>query len=223
MWVSQSNLWNSAHTDLSKYFIEKLKQRVDHEETISNRHRTSNGFTLIGEIIDVASLAQKRIKSINRLVSLLSEATSKLLPSNICNDYILKKYHSDIIEYYMKLQPNRLKDSGREISDVLIQSKINFTRLKQQYYLDIKCEIEQIDFKSTFFERNALLIDQLIDCFIPYLLHQGYSNTSISDIAYRAIKKPEGFNSIIQLVNNFNGTKRNFRFLIKTSIDNEGF
>jgi len=88
MWIGQANTWNGSHSDLSKYFIERLKQRVDYEESISNRHRTTNGYTLIAEIVEVATLALKRIKSINRLISLVNESKSIALRSSILNDYI---------------------------------------------------------------------------------------------------------------------------------------
>lgn len=183
MWIAQAINWDESHTDLSKYFIEKLKQRVDHEEIISNRHRTTNGFTLIAEIAEVATLAQKRIKSVNRLISLVNEAKSLLIPSSIANDYILQTYHADIIDYYLNFNTNKLKEGGKELSELLNKSKINLLRLKQEYYTNIKFEFSKIDFNTNQFERNALIIDKLIDCFIPYLLHQGYSTTSISDIA----------------------------------------
>lgn len=61
MWIARIVDWHTSHTDLTKYFIEKIKQRVDFEETISNRHRTTNGYTLITEIIEVAVLTQKEL------------------------------------------------------------------------------------------------------------------------------------------------------------------
>jgi hypothetical protein len=61
---SESN-WNYTHTDLSKYFIEKIKQRVDHQEIISKKHRTTNGFTLIYEIREVS---RQSIKEQNLLI-----------------------------------------------------------------------------------------------------------------------------------------------------------
>ena len=34
MWIAQKNIWDDSHTDLSKYFIERIKQKVDFEEII---------------------------------------------------------------------------------------------------------------------------------------------------------------------------------------------
>lgn len=223
MWIAQAANWDKSHTDLSKYFIEKIKQRVDYEEIISNRHRTTNGYTLIAEIIEVATLAQKRIKSINRLISLVNEAKSSIIPSSIANDYILQTFHSDIIDYYLGFHPNKLKDGGRELSELLNKSKINLHRLKQEYYGNIKFELSRIDFNTIQFERNALIIDKLIDCFIPYLLHQGYSTTSISDIAYRFVRKDYGNTSSSRIIGNFDGINKRYIFLIKTQVGRDEF
>ena len=215
MWIAKKDDWHESHTDLSKYFIEKIKQRVDYEETISNRHRTTNGFTLINEISEVALLTQKRIKSVHRLISLLTESASSIISSSITNDYILKKYHTDIIDYYANINPNKLKENGKELSELLNKSKINILRLQDDYYSKIVYELEQIDFNSEEFERNSITIDNLIECLIPYLLHQGYSATSISDIAYRYIKKSGATRSPLQIIKNFSNDRRNFCFLLK--------
>ena len=215
MFIALPNSWNSSHTDLTKYFIERLKQRVDFEEVISNRHKTTNGFTLIAEIVQVASLAQKRIKSINRLISLVQEAKSEVIDSSICNDYILQTYHPDIIDYYKKFSHNKLKESGKELSELLNKSKINFIRLQQQYYENILFEMGKIDFKSTDFNRHSIVIDKLVDCFIPFLLHNGYSVTSISDIAFRFIFKNKGDESPGRIIANFDGSLKPYIFLIQ--------
>lgn len=223
MWIAKKIDWDQSHTDLSKYFIEKIKQKVDYEETISNRHRTTNGYTLISEIATVATLAQKRIKSVNRLISLVNEAKSEQINSSISNDYILQIYHPDIITYYKNFNTNKLKENGKELSELLNKSKINAIRLSEDYYLNIKFELNKINFSEDHFERNSLVIDKLIDCLIPLLLHQGYSTTSISDIAYRFVKKKNGHSSALRIVNNFNGKVNPYFFLIKTKRDREEF
>jgi hypothetical protein len=221
MWIAKKGNWHESHTDLSKYFIERLKQRVDYEETISNRHRTTNGFTLINEISEVALLTQKRIKSVHRLISLITESASKVINSSIVNDYILQKYHTDIIDFYSKINPNKLKDNGKELSELLNKSRINVLRLQGDYYSNLIYELEKIDFSSGEFERNSIIIDKLIECLIPYLLHQGYSVTSISDVAYRYIKKPNATNSPLQIIKNFSNERRDYCFLLKVEKDRE--
>jgi hypothetical protein len=223
MWVAENIKWHKSHTELSKYFIEKLKQKVDYNEIISNQHRTSNAYTLIFEIIEVATLTQKRIKSIHRLLSLIEEAKSEFLQSSIVCDYILQEYHNDIIEYYSKIPSNKLKDNGKELSELLNKSKINSIRLKNVYYENIITEIKKIDFSSDDFQRNSITIDRLIDCLIPYLLHQGYSTTSISDIAYRYMSKASGAFSPYEILKNFDNKPKSYTFLIKTQTEKEEF
>lgn len=221
MWISYKDDWDPSHTNLSKYFIERIKQSVDYEEIISNRHRTTNGFTLIAEIVEVAKLAQKRIKSVHRLMSLVNESNSSFISSSIKNDYILTKYHSDIVEYYAGINTGRLKDNGSGLLSLINKSKIHFERLYSNYYENILWELKQIDFNSDEFNRNARTIDSLINCLVPYLLHIGYSVTSISDIAYRYIRKTNGDSSPIRIVDNFSNKIRKFQFLIKVESQKE--
>lgn len=217
MWIANVNDWNKSHTDLSKYFIERLKQQVDFEETISNQHKSTNGYTLIKEIVDVSGLAIKREKSIHRLISLVNEAKSTLLSSSIMNDFILRKYYADIVEYYKEVSPSKLKDNSKNVNDLLNMSLINFKRIENNYFNDIIDEIKQIDFSSTQFERKSKIIDNLISCAIPYLIYRGYSITSISDISYRFIKKDNGEKAPIRILNKFRNQQPYFEFIVKTS------
>ncbi|KFF06102.1 hypothetical protein [Flavobacterium reichenbachii] len=216
MWIAQKNGWNSSHTDLSKYFIERVKQKVDFEEIISNRHRTSNGYTLIEEICEVSQLALKRIKSINRLLSLLNESKSENIKASIINDFILNKYHGDIVLYYKNVNHNKIKESAKDLTDLHNKSRINSKRLEIEYLNNIISEINLIDFQSTNFERYAKKIDLIIDCLIPYLIFKGYSTTSISDISFRFIDKANGNKSALRIVSKFKSQLSNYTFLIKT-------
>lgn len=215
MWIAKKDEWDSSHTDLTKYFIERLKQKVDYEETISNRHRTTNGFTLIAEVVEVAQLTQKRIKSIHRLISLINELNSKVLSSSLKNDFIIQNYHSDIIDYYQQINPAKLKDNGNLLSELISKSQIHLLRLESDYYNNIIFELKKIDFNSSQFKRNSDIIDSLIECLIPYLLHIGYSVTSISDMAYTYIKKDRGLLSPLRITNYFSNRIRHFCFLIR--------
>lgn len=215
MWVTQNSSWNQSHTDLSKYFIEKIKQRVDHQEIISKKHRTTNGFTLIFEIKEVSKLSIKRIKSINRLLSLLKEAKSELINSSIVNDYILKKYFPDIIEFYKKINIEKVKDDNVKLFNLYNNSIIHCNRIKNEYFEKILEEFKLIDLNSKEFTRNSEKIDLLIDCFIPYALNIGYSTTSISDISYRYITKNRGgLKTHLRILNFFNGKSQNYVFLL---------
>ncbi|MGY8909571.1 MAG: hypothetical protein ACKVIG_06895, partial [Flavobacteriales bacterium] len=123
--------------------------------------------------------------------------------------------HSDIIDYYSKFNTQRLKDNGTGISELVNKSKIFLLSLQKSYFLNILLELEKIEFDSTQFDRNAVVIDNLIDCLIPYLLHIGFSATSISDISYRYIKKKNALKSPVLIVQNFKNVRRKYCFLIK--------
>lgn len=219
MFIAKNNEWDESHTGLSKYFIEKIKQQVDYQESISNQHKSTNGYTLIKEIVDVSNLTIKREKSIYRLISLVIEAKSAFLMSSILNDYILNKYYSDIVEFYKELNPQKLKNNQKNVSDLLNKSLINYKRIKDSYFNNIISEIRLIDFKSTEFKRNAKTVDKLISCAVPYLIHRGYSTQSISDISYNSIKSKQGDKSPIRIFNKFRNQDFNFEFIIKTSHD----
>lgn len=215
MFVISSSRWHNSHTDLSKYFLERISQKVDSEEIISNRHRTSNGYTLIREIIDVAMLARKRIKSVKRLMSLVNEAKSELLSSSIVNDYILKKYFPDIVDYYSKINVNKLSDNSKDLSELLTKSKINAIRLEKEYVLNIILELNLINWETDSFYRTSITIDKIVDCLIPYSLYQGYSATSLYNIAYRLAKKANGKTAPRRYISSFDGKPKDYIFLIK--------
>src|SRR5215212_6678002 len=145
MWIPNSIDWHKSHTPLSKYFIERLKQRVDYSETISNKHRTTNGFTLISEIVEVCSVTITREKSIHRLISLLKESTSDNISYSIVNDFILKKHHRDIIGYYKGLDIGRVKSDVKFISELKLKSEKFKVRLNLYYYENLREELLSID------------------------------------------------------------------------------
>jgi hypothetical protein len=214
MWISKNKDWDINHTDLTKYFFEKVKQLVDYEEIISNRHRTTNGFTLISEILNVAEQTYRRKKSLNRLISVISESVDKSLSSNIINDYILNSYHNDIIQYYQSLNSKKTSIEENLINDIIIKSKIIILRLEKDYFSNIIAELHKIDFASDQFERNAKTIDSIVDILIPFILFKGYSTTSISDIAYRFIRKKYGINGPIKFLEHFKNKLVEYDFLI---------
>lgn len=218
MWVSKDKDWNYKHTELSKYFIEKIKQQVDYDETISNRHKTSNGFTLISEIVDISTLTLKRKKSFKRLESLINESHEPCLNNNIQNDYIIGKYHGDIKVYYKKVKET-LKDNNVQIKDLQLKSKVHLARLNNDYLSNIFYELSQIDFGSTKFVENSKTIDSIVTCLLPSLLYKGYSPTSISDIAYRMIRKPFGAETPIKFLKHFNNHLIDYDFLYHTKLN----
>lgn len=215
MWIPNINDWNKSHTELSKYFIERIKQKVDPTELISNKHRTSNGYTLIAEIINVAENSLKRERTVSRLISLIEEATTKQLSFTIPNDYILKKHYTDIIDYYNGINRSTIKENEGFIRTLIIKSKIYLSRLDEGYYDKIGKEIQSIDFSSKDFVRNADVIDSIIDCMIPLLLFNGYSTTSIDEISYRYVFKDNGIQSARKIYHHFSGRLSDYKILIK--------
>ncbi|WP_421824701.1 hypothetical protein [Flagellimonas oceanensis] len=223
MWISKPSDWKPEHTDLSKYFIEKIKQQVDPSEIISNKHRTTNGLTLIREIINVGQMTKKRSKYKNRLASVLDESKDNSLSSSIVNDYIIKRYFSDILKYYFTLDTKRLIHNEKEINALIIKSKIFYNRVKSDYYNYILKEIEDVDFSSEKFRRESDKIDKIVSCFTTYVLFLGYSTTSLSEIAYRYIFKSRGESGPKRLVQHFDGKQNEFKFIIKTESNSEEF
>ena len=65
MLVAKNDKWDKSHTAISKYLIERLIQLTDYNESISCRHKTTNGYVLICEIIDVCKQTLSRQKSVN--------------------------------------------------------------------------------------------------------------------------------------------------------------
>lgn len=211
MWVSKNSDWSNVHTDLTKYFFEKVKQQVDYSEIISNKHRTTNGFSLIKEIVDACVLTLQRRKSFRRLETLMSEANDPDLKSNISKDYILNKFHNDIPFYYKTL---KIRDDERLIKDVLYKSKIFFYRLEKQYLDNLIFEMKSFDFASTSFFENTQRLDAIISNLVPYLLFVGYSPTMISNVASRMIKKNNSRILPELFLRQFANKKRSYEFFI---------
>lgn len=223
MWICKSSEWNVSHTDLSQYFIEKLKQQVDPSETISNKHRTTNGLTLIKEIITISEMTKVRPKFKNRLASVLNESKEKSVPSNILNDPIIKKYFPDVANYYSKIDIKGVVNSEKELNFLIHKSKIFYARVRPNYLKYILAEVDKIDFKSDKFIRESRKIDQIISCFTTYVLYLGYSATSISEVSYRYIFKFHGVLGPKRIIAYFNERENEFKFLFKTKKKSEEF
>lgn len=220
MRIVKCNDYHPSHTKLSKIFTEILVQRLDTKEIISNKHKTTNGFVLITELIDVGLITIKRAKSIQRFKSLLEEAKSDLLDSSVVNDFILCKYTPDIVEFFNKIDVDRIKES--HIFEIVLDCKKFHTRLKDEYFHYIFKELLSIDFKSDKFNIYSHEINRIIDCFIPYILYRGYSIETISDLANIYISKEwQDKKSVIKFLNHFRNAKRKLKILIKTPKDTE--
>lgn len=214
MWICSKNNWDTSHTDLSKYLVEKIKQQVDDKEVISNRHKTTNGYILIEELVLMIDLVKKKVKFKRRLEALLDEAKSTAIPTSVVNDYVLQKHFPDIITFIKGLTTLDLENN--KLDGLQHKLRIHASRLEKNYLKSIEEELRSIDFKSTHFLKYANEIDLLIDCLIPYLLFVGYSITSINDITSSSISKPHGHSSFLRLLKRFRGERREFKFLFVT-------
>jgi len=221
MWICLRNDWDSSHTDLSKYLVEKVKQQVDEAEVISNRHKTTNGFVLMQELALMISLVQEKSKFKRRLENLISESQSSFISTSVVNDYIMSKHFPDICDAVKKINFSLLDAQG--LHRLLLSLEIYNARLEKNYLNAIEEELKLIDFSSSRFVRYANTIDSLIDCLIPYLLFMGYSITSISDITFRSIKRARGRDSFVRLLNGFRGQPREFKFLFVTKKSSSEF
>lgn len=221
MWISNKNNWDESHTDLSKYLVEKVRQQVDGEEIISNRHKTTNGYVLIQELVLMIGLVKRKIKFKRRLESLLEEAKSPDLPTSVINDYILQKHFPDIISFVKSLTTADLENS--KLDKLHYKLRVIRSRLEKNYLPAIETEVRSIDFSSNHFIKYSDTIDKLVDCLLPYLLFVGYSITSISDITSSSISKEKGQKSFIRLLTRFRGESREFKFLFVTKKNSPEF
>src|SRR5690606_17782772 len=96
MWIAKPENWNTNSTQLERFAIERIIQRCDFSENISNKHRTSNGYTQLKELIQYCELSLKRSRTIKTLIVVLEEATSPYVKQNISSDCIVKKYFVDL-------------------------------------------------------------------------------------------------------------------------------
>lgn len=99
MWVPKYSNWNRKSTKLERFFVEKIIQRCDYDETISKKHRTINGFTQLVELIRLAELSKKRIRTLRSLCVIMKEAKSSNIKQNIVNDVIIEFYFNDLKKY----------------------------------------------------------------------------------------------------------------------------
>lgn len=223
MWISKKDEWHARHSSLTKFFIERIIQMVDYDENISNKHRTVNGLIMIDEIIELCKLILLRQKSVNRLKSILTEAIESKITANITNDYVLKEGgFNDIIKFYKDFNLESLQKSGvvneKVIKDLSIKSRVFAKRLETFYFETLKQHLLSLDENPDEFRRNAKKLNELLNSLLPYLLYQGYSATSINEVAVKLIKKP-GNNPIETFFSHFNLEYREFSFLINIGDD----
>lgn len=108
MWVSRSNNWHQDVTPLEKFLAEKIIQRCDYNEIISNKHRTASGYTQLKELIQLCELTKKRGRTVKTLVVILGEASDPKIRQNIFQDLIISKYFVELQNYVVGIQKEKL-------------------------------------------------------------------------------------------------------------------
>lgn len=191
MWVTKHLCWHKNTTLLEKFFIERIIQRCDYDETISKKHRTINGFTQLQELIKLAELSQNRIKTLKTLTVLIKEAKSKNVKQNIANDIIINDYFIDLKNYILNFkEEEEFKNDSLDKIHIFIHNLKKYShQLDNYYYKNIVNELNKIDFKEkTKIDRSLKKISDLVDIIIPLLLYKGHSISSLNEVLRRWIE-----------------------------------
>src|SRR5680860_1232079 len=217
MWVNNSSRWHKDTTKSEKFFLQKVIQRCDFDEIISKRHKTTNGYVLVKEMLNLVRLTELRGRSIKTLIVLGGEAKSQYLSQNIINDPIICKYFLDLKKFILdfkfdSLQSNRepnlikLKEFKHQISLFNIQ-------LDKYYHQSIVKEIEEIEFNENAFYRSAERLENLIDIYLTFLIYNGYSASSITGYLLDWLIKEKHF-KISNFCRFFNLHDRAYRYYL---------
>lgn len=216
MWVPKSSSWNNSATKLEKFFIEKIIQRCDYDEAISKKHRTVNGFTQLKELIRLAELSKKRIRTLRTLIILLKEAKSPFIKQNIVNDEIVNKYFEDLKNYILDFnEDTSFKNDSLDNLDGLIHKLKKFDIQLENFYLQyLIIEFKKIDFSEVNkIERSIEKITSLVDIMIPYLLHKGYSISTLNEVLRRWIETRE-YIDLSKFLEFFNGEEELYEIIV---------
>lgn len=189
MWIAKSTNWNKATKSLEKFAIERILQRCDYSEIISNKYRTTNGFTQLKELIHYCEVTLKRSKTVKTLMMIIEEAKSPTVSQNILNDLIIEEYFKDLKEYFKKkcdpsilvvekMQPNLLA-----LENLYRELRVFEKQLEERYFECLVTELKNINYnEETKIQREIERLSVLIDLLIPYLIFNGFSNATISEI-----------------------------------------
>lgn len=191
MWTSNQNKWPKRQTQLEKFMIERIIQRCDTDEVISEKHRTTNGYTIVVELIKLCELTEKKSRTIKTLQTLINEAVEKGLGQNISSDLIIDKYFIDLKNFLLTYDSSQLGTATEVKLNELRQFKhrlqLHFHQLELEYFNALQREILGINFKVTVkgFNIQAKLLTQYIDLLITFLVFKGYSISSFFEVITR--------------------------------------
>jgi hypothetical protein len=189
MWIAKSNNWNAAIKPLERFAIERILQRCDYTEIISNKYRTTNGYTQLKELIHYCEVTLRRSKTVKTLMMIIEEANSPAVSQNILNDLIIEEYFQDLKEYFKrridsnklvveKMQPNLLV-----LENLYKDLRVFEKQLEERYFECLVIELKKINYdEEVKIHREIDRLSGLIDLLIPYLIFKGYSNATISEI-----------------------------------------
>lgn len=216
MWVTQHSKWHSHSTKLERFFVERIIQRCDYDETISKKHRTINGYTQLIELIRLAELSKKRIRTLKSLCVIIKEAKSSSIKQNISNDPIIDLYFNDLkIDLENFLEDEAFKNDSLDKIDAFIHTlKKHSIQLGKNYFNNLIAELKKIDFKETKeIARNIERISDLVDILIPYLLYKGYSINTLNEVLRRWIEGKKLIN-LDKFLDFFNHSKAYYEIIV---------
>lgn len=218
MWVTRKTRWHKDVLPLEKFLTERIIQRCDYNEIISNKHRTSSGYIHIKELINIGQLSLIRSRSVRTLVVLLNEATDPLVKQNIVNDEIIIKYFIDLKRFIAafpkdKLLGERNQPNLAELQRLLHQLKIFEVQLDLYYFPSLKKAFLEFDYADDEkFQTKSDSLSQMIDLLIPFLSFKGYSIASVSELLISWLKN--GYRPTAKRIFDFFQFKeRHFTFL----------
>ncbi len=223
MWANKHE-WHPDVTVLERFLAERIIQRCDYNEIISNKHRSSNGYTQLKELIQLCGLTNKRSRTVKTLVVLLEEASSPFIKQNIVNDEIVRQYFSDLREFVLKFDREKLLGERNQVNLLALQGlqhnlKLYEVQLEGNYFSLLKRELLLIDYSGTVqFQRRADRVSLLIDLLVPYLIFHGYSIASIREGLTTWLVQKYHF-TIKRILDFFHGNERPFHFLQHLSSD----
>jgi hypothetical protein len=224
MWVSKKTDWPNELRPLEKFITERIIQRCEVNETISNKHRTSNGYTQIKELLSLCTLSLDRTRTIKTVIALFAEAKSNMFNQNIANDIIIKKYFTDINKFIIDFEPKDLTNGDSipnltKLSFLIHKLKICESQLEKGYFKCLKNEFLALDFENNEqFQRKTKSAAELVDLLVPYLVFKGYSSSAISEVLVSWIEKGYKW-TVRRMLIFFNFKNREYQYLIK--VDSE--
>lgn len=217
MWVNNSTKWHNETTKLEKFFLQKAIQRCDFDEIISKRHKTTNGYVQVKEMLNLVRLTELRGRSVKTLIVLGQEATSSFLNQNISNDPIISKYFVDLKNFlkefnFSSLQSNR-EPNLIKLSEFKHKLSLFDIQLDKYYHQSIIKELEESELEEEGFYRNANKLESLIDIYLTFLIYKGYSASSITDYLLDCLKKEKHFR-VQTFYRFFNLNSRKYRYYL---------